>query len=725
MTTSMPQINFGLGDDFLVSYSNVPKGKQKKVREFISKFQENPTSPGINYETINATADKNLRSVRIDKEYRGIVLKPKQGNTYVLLWVDKHDDAYKWAEKQKCAVHPETGTIQVYPAVSVDQTDSSNLPDPEEAKADKASTKKPEQGLFDPFTDTELVAVGLPEPLLNDVRKIAAESDLYAIEKRLPTEASEALFYLAAGFSLEETKDQLGITPLDHVDTTDFAAALNRETTKRKFVVVTDAEEMQKILSYPLDRWRTFLHPSQKKLVQMQANGPVRVLGGAGTGKTVVAIHRAKMLAETVCTAKEKILFTTFTKNLVADIEGNLRKLCSHETLQKIEVINLDAWAHRLLKSNGIQVDVDFTGKRTKPLWEEAMTSCPDSCPFSEQEMRDEWERVVQAQSINDEASYIRASRVGMGQRLSRAQRKLIWPVFEEYRSLLKAESLGEPIDALRQARQLIESRNLVLPYRSVLVDEAQDFSAEAFRLVRAIIPEVRARHGNDLFIVGDAHQRIYGHKVVLSHCGINIVGRSRKLRINYRTTEETRNWATAILQECAIDDLDGGLDSQQGYRSLFHGEPPSIESYQDEKEELTAIAAHLAELNDQGAEESSICVVARTSKKVKHFQEGLQGAGYPTRLISSQKADDHRESGIRVATMHRVKGIEFDHIVLAGMDKSTWRWFRRKDEKTGESTLPVGELSLIYVAATRARKSVQVTGAGELLSCLKSGNAQ
>lgn len=714
MTAIAQEIRIAVGDDFLMSFGELPKATQKKTRSLLDKFRSNPSSPGLNYEKINGAADANLRSLRVDRDYRVIIQKPEKGNTYILLWVDKHDSAYDWASGRVCSINPSTGAIQVLP---VRTTEASPITPGTSEAPSPSPKKKTAKGLFDPFKDSELLELGIPEQSMEDVRAITSDSELDALEDTLPPDAFEALFYLALGSSLEETKRELGIELPSEVDTADFAAALDRESSKRKFVVISDAEEMEKILSYPLDRWRIFLHPSQKRIVRINAKGPVRVLGGAGTGKTVVAIHRAKWLAENVCNQNERILFTTFTKNLAADIENNLRKLCSHETLQKIEVINLDAWASRLLAGKGIKDSrVDF-GSRTRDLWKEALTSVPPNCPLSEEDLEKEWRYVVQAQGVRDESSYIRASRIGMGRPLNRPLRKVIWPIFEEYISLLKEAGICEPIDALRMARELIEQQKLVLDYRCVIVDEAQDLSPEAFRLANAIVPPIRAAQGNNLFIVGDAHQRLYGYKIVLSHCGISIVGRSRKLRINYRTSEETRNWATSILRNCLIDDLDGGLDDQKGYRSLFHGEPPLIEPCSSDEEQIDVICGHISNLIDQGSPSSSICVVARSNAFVEQLSNAIKAKGVETRLISGQNPDNPSETGVRLATMHRVKGIEFDHMILANMDEISWRNRMDRDEESGVLTLPQGERCLVYVAATRARKSVLVTSAGTLLT--------
>ena len=555
-------MTISISQDFLEAFSNLPRAQQKKARAFIEKFREDPTSPGINYETINGASDPNLRSVRIDQAYRGIVLKPDSGDVYVLLWVDHHDDAYQWAANKRVAVHPDTGVLQVVPA-SEDDAPTLNQ---EEGSAPEAPAR---EGLFRDLRDRDLLRLGLPDVLVPVVRNVETDEDLDRLAPHLPEEAGEALYMIAAGFSLEEVDREFAWRgSQEPVDTDDFAAALRRPDSQRRFATVDGEDELAEMLDAPLKHWRVFLHPSQRSLVTMNANGPVRVLGGAGTGKTVVAMHRARWLVENVLDApRQRVLFTTFTRNLAADIRANLALLCPPEVLDRIEVTHLDGWLSGYLKAQQYAYDVDYAGTRTRPLWDEASAQAPEGTSASF--LRAEWEETVVPQEVESLADYVRADRRGRGTPLSRRDRKALWPVFEEYRTLLDEHRLREPALAMQDARALLQ-RDDVLPYRSIVVDEAQDFGASAFRLLRAMVPP--APH--DLFVVGDAHQRIYASRVVLGHCGIDIVGRGRKLRVNYRTTEQTRRWAVALLGGVPVDDLDGGEDSQRGYRSLVQGVP-------------------------------------------------------------------------------------------------------------------------------------------------------
>ncbi len=705
MSTIHKPIKVALGSDFLSAYSRLPQAQQKKTREFCDKFMQNPTTPGTNFERINGARDANLRSVRIDQNYRGIVLQPERGDIYVLLWVDKHDEAYAWAERRICQVNPETGALQLFEA-------SDEAPTPESGKASSTSkARKAERGIFDPFKDDELLALGVPRDSLTLVRSLQKDEDLDRAERSLPQDAFEAVYLLAAGYSLDEVENELGRKkPAETVDTGDFAKAIENEESKRSFIVLSDHQEMQKILAEPLAKWRIFLHPSQRRLVETNAKGPVRVLGGAGTGKTVVALHRARWLAEHVCKTDDRVFFTTFTKNLATDIQESLRQLCSWETLKKIEVAHLDGWAVSFLKKRGI-LSQPAIGDKADELWGQAAQLAPEGGAFASSFLREEWLQVVVAHGIDSLQDYFKASRAGRRKRLGRKEKQAIWPVFEEYRALLTEHGLRELGDIHRDVRQLLQREKGLRPYRSIVVDEAQDLGAEAFRLLRELSP---AELGNDLFLVGDAHQRIYGNRVVLSQCGIEVRGRSRRLRINYRTTEETRRWASRILAGAAVDDLDGGVDDDKDYRSLTHGNPPKVQAFKSLKEEYAGIVQHVEALieNDQNLPEG-ICLVARTGRLVESYQKALQEAGLSTYLVKHGETDDQAKKGIRVATMHRVKGLEFDHVILAGMNESSFPPHKLDPDEAEDALLR--ERCLIHVAATRARKTVIVTSHGKM----------
>lgn len=691
-----------LSNDFLLAYSSVQKGHQKKVREFIELFRERPDSPGIHYEPIESAKGKSLYSVRIDQAYRAVVFHPAS-TVYVLTWVDHHDEAYDWAASKTFQVNPLTGALQVLNTEVV-----------EAAPVAGVASTPPTASLFCDIKEKHLLRLGVPESLLPLVRGLRSDVDLEKAEEVIPQEAYEALFLLASGYSLEEVFQEVEKRDEEvPVNTGDFVAALQNEDSRRRFYVVDEAKELTEILSAPLEQWRVFLHPKQRKLVTMRAGGPVRVLGGAGTGKTVVAMHRAKYLAEQVFTGKEdRVLVTTFTKNLATDIFENLRKICAAEAMARIEVVNLDAWVSNFLRTQGYRHQVVFDDEGNE-CWRNALNLVPGELALPESFYRTEWEDVIQAQNITAVEQYVKAARLGRGTRLGRDAKKRIWPVFQEYRAQMNEQGKKEYIDLIRDARSLLETRKITLPYRSVVIDEAQDMSAEAFRLLRAIMPAGE----NDIFLVGDAHQRIYHHRVTLGQCGINIKGRGKKLKVNYRTTEETRRFAVALLEGRDIDDLDGGQDQQKGYMSLTHGEPPIVRRFRTFAEEAAFVKARIQELTAQATAHEAICVVGRTRKILEAYAAYLRGEGMETYEIRRDAAEQRHKPGVRIATMHRVKGLEFEHMLIVSANKGMVpldQAIRDGEDAVARRNAETAERALLYVALTRAKKSASITGFGE-----------
>ena len=697
-------IQIAMSADFLSAFAQLPRPQQRSVRAFITKFNANPTSTGLNYERIHGARDAAMRSLRIDGGYRAIVLKPATGNVHLLLWADKHDEAYAWAERHECRINRETGALQVYEPQSAA---------PPEA-APTAAGRGPQA--FDGVRDRELVRLGVPEAMLPEVREIRSEPDLDDLQARLPVEAYEALFFLMAGESYEALVLERE-APESPVDPDDFGAALGRLDSQSRFAIAHDQLELEAMLNAPLERWRVFLHPSQRRLAERHWNGPVRVLGGAGTGKTVVAMHRARWLARQLARQLGRqaadggrILFTTWTRNLAVDIEQNLRLICTPEEKARIEVTNLDRWVRGFLQGQRYDFRVQYG--RDGESWERALDLKDAGLEFPDAFYGDEWEQVVLARGVTTEEEYRRVSRVGRGTRLNRAARVKVWRVFEEYRAQLAERGLKEVDDAYRDAASLLDAGAAELAYRSVIVDEAQDMSTQAFRLLRRIVPEGQ----DNLFLVGDAHQRIYGRsRVVLGQCGISIVGRSRKLRLNYRTTEETRGWAATLLRGRPIDDLDGGADDDR-IRSLTHGPEPLLQRFESREKQAAGIVQYLERLRGQGRLLRSVCIVAPTKRELDSLEGGLRDRDLPVFRLGPDTVDDGTKEGVRLATMHRVKGLEFDRVVIASVNDGLVphsRAYAGAGDAAEREKAETKERALLYVAATRAKKELLILSYG------------
>ncbi len=705
------KVQVSMSVDFLSAFAKIPRKEQKRVREFIEKFFANPRSSGIDYEKIHEVKDKNVRTVRISKQYRAVVLHPEKENVYVLVWVDNHDEAINWAKNKHFTINPYSGALQVIDYEAINSWEE-NLPKEEEKT----------EYLFSNIPEETLLRYGIPRFILPQVRKIRSEEELDSFQQYLPGEAWEALCMFASGYSLDEMERELEIIPTETVGTTGFQEALENMDSQRRFHSIEDANELSEILNAPLEAWRVFLHPSQRRLVENQAKGSIRVLGGAGTGKTVVAMHRAKHLANKVFTTPEdRILFLTFSRNLAIDIEQNLRKICPKKTMSRIEVVNIDAWVCDFLKNQGFSYKILFDQQKRDRYWENAINGVAEGAQFEKIFYEDEWEQVIQANGISNLMEYLSVSRVGRGKSISRAIRKKVWGVFEEYRNQLNRDQYKEMMDLVREARLFLKEQGDILPYRSIIVDEGQDMGKEVYLLLRAIVPE----GPNDIFIVGDGHQAIYKKRVVLSQCQINIRGkRSRKLRLNYRTTEEIRRWAINFLEGQDVNDLDGGTDNQRGYRSIMHGAKPILKHFSLFSEEIDFVDSYIQKLLESKEVLEGICLICRTNKALEKYKKELKKRGHSVFSISRKGSDDHKQKGIRLSTMYRVKGLEFNYIIICSANKDTIpiNYILAEDDNlTAKEEAEFRERALFYVAATRAKKEVLVTSYGDRSPFLES----
>lgn len=696
-----------ISSDFLTAFSKLPRQIQGKVTEFINKFRINPKSSGINLEKL-PSIDKNIRSVRIDNTYRGIVVYQKESSVYLLLWVDHHDEAYEWAKRKTCRVNSKTGALQVF--------DVQNVEVAEETKPKTVST------LFSTLTSEVMIELGAPQDLIPFLKSIPDKETFNANKDKLPSDVYENFSWIAEGFDPREIIDMIKAdtsdTELGETEkaesmpvTEDFSAALKNAESKKSFVVIEGEEELRRIMAEPLEKWRIFLHPTQRKIVKKNYKGSARVLGGAGTGKTVVAMHRAKYLASQI-NNDERILFTTFTANLAEDIKANLRKICPIEELQKIEVINIDAWVMRFLSEVGFSAKIEY-GEEIDKLWDRAVANSLSEFDFPWSFYKDEWNRVVIPQEALSLEKYVKAKRTGRGVRLDRKKRIEVWKVFDAYLSLMKEEQIRDINMAMYECSKLFAGSGIKNKYAHIIVDEGQDFSDNAFRLLRTIAGEEKP---NDIFIVGDSHQRIYNNYPTLSKCGINVRGRSSILKINYRTTEETRRYAFALLNGITFDDLDDNVDLGDKCRSLVHGEAPVVKCFANANEELSYLNNCISGLQDRCVPLKNICIVARTNQLVKDYSAQLTKSGYSVYQIKRSKADDQSHDGIRIATMHRVKGLEFQYVFIVSVNNRIipLEVAIEHSDPIAERESYTAEKSLLYVALTRAQKQAYITCYGK-----------
>lgn len=687
----MPTLAIDKG--FITDLSKMEKAVAKRVAEVFDEFDA-ATHTGLHLEKIANARNPRFRSIRIDQAWRGIVLAPATGDVYTLLKVLHHDDAYAWAQRSNVSVNSATGGIEIRDEAELDR----QVPERAEA-AKNAGTP-----IFAHVKDGELTKLGIDEKVLAFARTVTDAAQLDAAKSFLPETQWDVLFGLAAGFTPEEVWTDLGAQILSEpVDTADIDAAILRSSDR--VVLVSGPDELMDVFAYPFATWRVYLHPTQRAVVDAAYKGPARVTGGPGTGKTVVALHRAHRLAQR---GDGKVLVTTFTSTLSETLQSGLNMLVDDEEAEsRIEVSHVDRIAHRVFRKTHGAPHL-LGAEDEKALWAGLIGELGLS--FTPVFLSEEWRQVVLARRISTADDYLAAKRTGRGRALGAAQRAQVWQAIWEFEQTLTQQGVWTHETIRREATRLLEE-SWDKPFRHIIIDEAQDLSPEQWRLLRAAVPEA----ADDIFIAGDTHQRIYDNRVSLREVGINIAGRSSRLNINYRTTAEILGWSLGLLRGEPIDDMEGGLDSIAGCKSYVHGQPPELSGHPGADAEATFIASSVKDWIDSGIAPSEIGIAVRAKWLTSKIEHALRAAGIDS--VDLAKASDDNDA-VRVGTMHRMKGLEFRCMCAAGVSAKLVPAANavtpiEDDKQTHQQDLE-RERCLLFVACTRAREELLVTWHGD-----------
>jgi superfamily I DNA/RNA helicase len=460
------------------------------------------------------------------------------------------------------------------------------------------------------------------------------------------------LYGLAAGLTPDEVWAELGAAlTSENIDIDDIDAAIDRS--HDRVVVVDGPDELKAVFDNPFALWRIFLHPTQQSVVDATYNGPARVSGGPGTGKTVVALHRARRLAES---GTGTVLVTTFTATLADSLQDGIGMLVDDPaTSARISVCHIDRLANRIFRE--VHGTPTFVNNEAE-LWRAASVSRPHS--FTETFLAEEWRQVVLAQQVDEEDGYLLADRRGRGRRLGIRQKLQIWTVITAFEQLLRDRGLWTYETVRREATRILGNRS-DKPYRHIIVDEAQDLGQDQWRLLRSAV----ARGVDDIFIAGDPHQRIYDNHITLRDVDINVTGRSSRLSINYRTTAEILAWSLGVMRGEPVDDMAGGVDSLAGCRSEVHGQPPQPAGFDSAAAEIDHLVAEVRNWLDSGIDPAEIGIATRAKYFGEQIHQALRSVGIPTHLLVQGRA---ATDAVSVGTMHRMKGLEFRCLAVAGV---------------------------------------------------------
>jgi hypothetical protein len=664
---------------FTKSASALSAADRARVFDFLTKFLADPSNPGLSVERLQRGLDSNLWSARITVGLRTIF--HHSGPSYTLLYAGQHDDAYDWASRRRLEQHPVTGTLQIVEtAESVKEV------------FETSAVPKTAPRVFQSHADEYLLSLGVPPDWLPTIREIANDDQLLTVVEKLPEEVGERLMRLHDG--------ELVTPPLPVAPSAPLSASPDN---LRRFWVVQDAAELRDLLDKPIEDWMRFLHPSQRELASADFKGPVKVTGSAGTGKTVVGMHRARRLAD----QGQRVLLTSFVTTLCRNIDHNLQILCNDSQRQRITVGTVHSQALRLARQIDPQLapaDQDHVSRLI-----ERYQDFGDAL-FDKEFLVAEWTGVIENQGIVSWDEYRDAQRTGRGRGLQVRERRAIWKVFEQVGEDLASKHLATWPALCRRATEALTTGRVQSPFDAVIVDEVQDLKAQEIRFLHSLA----ASHPGGLMLIGDAGQRIYPGGYSLRSLGIDVRGRSRVLRINYRTTEQIRRFADQILPESS-DDLDGGTESRKGTRSLLHGPMPTVQGFKVAKDQEGFVVTQIGQLLGQGLMPREIAVFCRVGARLEPLQQALAAVGIPVYSLGRDE-EDVQPDGVHFGTMHRAKGLEYKVVFAYDCTEGVVpnaATLRRCKDPADYDAARARERQLLYVTLTRARDEAFVTWVG------------
>ncbi|WP_316167494.1 MULTISPECIES: UvrD-helicase domain-containing protein [unclassified Bradyrhizobium] len=668
-------MNFLIADTFTVSFAKLSGPDQKAVKASVFDLQLDPSGNGLQLHRIDNSKDRNFWSARVNRDVRLIL--HKTGDTVLVAYVGHHDDAYAWAGRRRIEAHPRTGAIQIVEVrerveeVARPATLDLVAPALVEGRAKAAPL------LFAGLDDEALLSIGVPADWLADVRA-ADEDGFFTLSKHLPAEAAEALLEYAATGKLPVPAPAVA-DPYAHPD------AL------RRIRPIAGHEELEQALAYPWEKWGVFLHPSQRALVTRGFAGPARVAGSAGTGKTIVALHRAVRLARDNPNAK--ILLASFSQPLADSLARKLLVLAPETggVVPRITTASFKGIAEQMY-----QLEHGFRPRiaSEQVLRERLRTAAADLKGFSERFLLSEWSNVVDAWGLSSLEAYATVQRMGRKSRLGPNQRARLWPVFAVVRAALAAERYTTWANVFTELATALEGR-AAKPFDHVVIDEAQDLAPAELRFFAGLAPKAN----DGLFLAGDAGQRIFQHPYSWASLGVDVRGRSFTLKVCYRTSQQIRGAADRLLPT-VLRDADGLEDERRGIISVFEGPRPEVRPFADVAAEAAHVGAIIAGWLGDSIAPQEIGVFVRTEALVARARAALAG-------IAGAEA-------ITTGAMSLAKGLEFRAVVVMACDEGILPLDERVEDAADEAELDdiyETERRLLYVACTRAREHLLLTG--------------
>lgn len=751
--------NLVMSGDF--AKQQLEKDVKAMAYEFLTKLAVDDTTPGLHIEKINNAVDARVRTGRVNIQYRAVLYRlANEGTqaTYLLAGVWNHDDAIKYAQTHKLQVNPVNGVAEL-----IQETQPEPTVVEEAVSAPSAPAKVVPVLKSLNFVPADLVdGFGFSKGFAGHVFTLLTEDAVRAYAATLPTAwHADVLDGMLAGMSVGEIKHALDLvpptpeeieqegvdvpadqptaepvpSPAAEDDDARLLAALRHPAAKVQWKFIDDNAELREIIdSGDLGSWRVFLHPEQRRYVDRNYKGPFRLTGGAGTGKTVVLLHRARRLA--LADPNARVILTTYTRQLAANLQRDLERLDASVPIAAelgdpgVLIRGIDQLAVAIRKTGAadfskaaISVVGEEVGVAGAPVgngegWDDAIAIAGGGLPPALQSvpfLEAEYLQVVLPNRIVALDDYRKVRRPGRGVSLDRAKRDAVWAIVERQRINARLANKLAFADTAEIAAAYLELNETTVADH-VLVDEGQDLLPSHWKLLRALV----APRGNDLFLAEDSHQRIYGQRIVLSRYGISLRGRSRRLSLNYRTTAQNLRYALSVLEGGEYVDAEGDDEGIVGpYRSARSGPAPRVVGSTTAAEQITTVAASVKDWIDAGVSAASIAVL--TATQAAKLQEKLASAGVPS---AEPKGDDLPANKVAVLTMYKAKGLEFSRVVLYDVSDGSY-----PPPASLKHVLPedmpeamAKARSLLYVAASRARDELVITYQGAPSTLLTQG---
>jgi superfamily I DNA/RNA helicase len=724
---------------------NHDKTVKAKIMTFLQKLQEDDTSVGLNIEKMKNPADQRARTGRVDLALRAVLYRIDTADSepvYVYAGTWEHDEAIERARTRKLRVNPVNGIAEL-----IEVSTPESAPESNRYVADRVAPEVEAPYLHGlGYNASELIALGFDEQTVSALFAATSADELFTIAETFENQWQESVVLgLAVGDSIEKITADLAIdttAPIDELpevienEDAHILESLRHPASQMQFTLVENNEELRRVLEDgDFGAWRVFLHPEQRKYATQNYNGPFRLSGGAGTGKTVVLLHRSRHLHQLQPNAR--IVLTTFTKALAGNLQRDLERLDPTFTLAQelaspgVLVRGIDALAAAVKDAAGSQFPAAASSvlggaieqvnsvHANRDGWREAIDDVDPRLPeaiLTPTFFEAEYVQIILPNRVTSAEEYAATRRPGRGIALDRAKRALVWDIIEQYRKRARLFGQLSFAEVAEIGAAWLESRpEGTKPLADhILIDEGQDLVPSHWRLIRAIVPA----SANDVFIAEDTHQRIYGQHVVLSRYGLKITGRSRRLTLNYRTTEQNLRYAMQILEAGEYVDSANDIEGVAGYRSARRGPAPQMMPAKDDDEQFANIAELVGEWLDLGVAPGTIAVLARSNNRAKHVQDALAQHGISAELLTNAKSHLTRPV---VLTMHTAKGMEFSRVVLFDASEGSiplpWALQEYAPEEMDDALLR--ERSLLYVAASRARDELVVSWKGAPSSLL------